>query len=185
VAAPANRNLLNVITTRAGSSSVDFHTPYPSLVSTTSGGSGRRCGFSEVWALKALLAAVRVPPWLKAIKSVKTNGGAPGGVFTVTVTVQVPTILWLSACARALGMKGASDIKAMLRIPNANFFTGLAPYSVLSAITSAPAARQFRHRVKAQRPEVVLSSSFGSPRTHSVHHLIKSPRLENFTTDEP
>jgi hypothetical protein len=71
--------------------------------------------------LKALLAAVRVPPWLKAIKSVKTKGGAPGGVFTVTVTVQVPTILWLPACALALGMKGASDNKTVLTIQNARF----------------------------------------------------------------
>src|SRR6516164_8813801 len=57
---------------------------------------------------------------------VKTNGGAPGGVLTVTVTIQVPTIPWLSACARALARKAASD-KTMLAIPNANFLIGLAP----------------------------------------------------------
>jgi hypothetical protein len=124
VAAPAKRNLLNVTATRSESSSVDFHTPYPSLVSTTSGGG--RNGFSEVWALKALLAAVRVPPLLKAIKSVKTNGGAPGGVVTVTVTIQVPTIPWSFASARALARKAASD-KRVLAIPNANFLIGLAP----------------------------------------------------------
>src|SRR6516162_3989462 len=57
---------------------------------------------------------------------VKTNGGAPGGVLTVTVTIQVPTIPWLSACARALARKAASD-KTMLAIPNANFLIDLAP----------------------------------------------------------
>jgi hypothetical protein len=46
---------------------------------------------------------------LKAMTSVKTKGGAPCGVFTVTLTTHVPAIPWFAACPWELGIKTSSD----------------------------------------------------------------------------
>ena len=52
-------------------------------------------GFWELWAIASV--STNVPPGLIVTSSGKMSGGAPGGVFTVTVFIHEPTTLPPSA----------------------------------------------------------------------------------------